>query len=95
MNALFDILLAALGLGMLTAVGLRYRRSRMFAMPLAAIWAIFWTLQAASAMGMSDRTHLLVVAIVAAVVTTIITVTIPYTIEDRRRKQAKADDLPG
>jgi hypothetical protein len=93
MNALFNMLMAAVGLVALTAVGLRYRRSRMFALPLAVIWAIFWTLQAASAMGMSDRTHLLIVAIVATVVTSIVTVTIPYTIEDRRRKQAKAGDL--
>jgi ABC-type proline/glycine betaine transport system permease subunit len=93
-TALVDKLIAIAGLGVFTTIGLLYPRSRMFAVPLAAIWAIFWILQAASAMGMSDRTHLLVVAIVAAMVTTIVTVKIPYTIEDQRGKQAKADALP-
>jgi hypothetical protein len=89
--ALMEILLSVMGLVALTAVGLRYRRSRMFVMPLAIIWMTFWTMQAAKAMGVSDRVHLLIVATIAGAVATVVAVNIPYTIEDWRKKQAKPD----
>ena len=86
MNALFNVLIATVGLSVFTAISMRYRRSRMFAAPLAIIWTTFWMLQAARAMGMSDRVHLLVVAVITTIVATVVAVTIPYTIEDRREK---------
>jgi hypothetical protein len=95
MNALWNGLIAVVGFCVLAGIGLRYPRSRMFAMPLAGIWGVFWTLQTAQAMGMSNRIHHIVVVMIAATVTTVITVIIPYTIEDRRKKQAKADDAAG
>ncbi|MFN8465376.1 MAG: hypothetical protein U0X20_07490 [Caldilineaceae bacterium] len=91
MDALLDALVAVIGLSALAVIGLRYPRSRMFAAPLAIIWTTFWKMQAAQATGVSNRVHLLIVAIIAAAVATVIAVTIPYTIEDRRRKQARRD----
>lgn len=90
-TALVDELIAIAGLGVLAAIGMRYPRSRILAAPLAIIWITFWTMQAAKATGVSDRVHLLIVAIIAAAAATVVAVTIPYTIEDRRRKQARRD----
>lgn len=64
--------------------------SRMFTVPFAGIWLTFWAMQTAEAMGVSNRIHLLIVAMVAVAVATVITVTIPYTIEDRRKKTGRA-----
>jgi hypothetical protein len=80
-----------IGLSTLAVIGMRYPRSRMFAAPLAIIWMTFWTMQAAQAMGVSDRVHLLIVAVIAAAVATVVAVTIPYTIEDRRKKQTNPE----
>jgi hypothetical protein len=76
------------GLGILTAIGLQYRRRRMFAAPFATIWAKFWMLEAAKAMGVSDHVQLLSIAIITAAGATVVTMTIPYTIEDRRKKNS-------
>lgn len=91
MNAVLDGLIALAGFGALAAIGMRYPRSRMFAAPLAIIWLTFWVLQTAEAIGVSDRIHLIVVAMITAAGATIVAVNIPYTIEDRRKKQAKPD----
>lgn len=91
MDALLDALIAVIGLSTLAVIGMRYPRSRVFAAPLAIIWTTFWTMQAAKAWGMTDRLHLLIVAVIAAAVATVVAVTIPYTIEDRRKKQARPD----
>jgi hypothetical protein len=89
-TALVDGLIAIVGFAVLAAIGMRYPRSRMFTVPFAGIWLTFWTMQTAEAMGVSNRIHLLIVAMVAVAVATIITVTIPYTIEDRRKKTGRA-----
>jgi hypothetical protein len=91
MNALLNGLIALGGFGALAAIGMRYPRTRMFTSPLAGIWLTFWVLQAAKAIGVSDRIHLIVVAMIAAAVATIVAVNLPYTIEDRRKKQARPD----
>ena len=91
MNAVLDGLIALAGFGALAAIGMRYPRSRMFTAPLAGIWLTFCVLQAAEAMGVSDRLHLIVVAMIAAAAATIVAVNIPYSIEDRRKKQARPD----
>jgi len=91
MDAVLNALIAVIGLGTLAVTGMRYPRSRMFAAPLAIIWTAFWTMQAAKVMGVSDRVHLLIVAVIATAVATVVAVTIPYTIEDRRKKQARPD----
>lgn len=90
MDALLDGLIAVAGFGALAAIGMCYPRSRMFTVPLAGIWLTFWVMQTAEAMGVSNRIHLMIVAMVAVVVATVTTVTIPYTIEDRRKKTGGA-----
>jgi hypothetical protein len=96
MFVLLNVLIAVAGLGIFTAISIRYRRSRMFTAPLAIIWMTFWILQAARAMGLADRLYLLVIAIIATAVATVVAVTIPYMIEDRRKKtgQAQRPHLP-
>jgi hypothetical protein len=84
MDALLDALIAVIGLSALAAIGMRYPCSRMFAAPLAIIWMTFWTMHAGQAMGMLDRVHLSIVAVIAAAVATVVAVTIPYTIEEWR-----------
>lgn len=91
MNAVLNGLIALAGFASLAAIGIRYPRSRKFTGPLAGIWLTFWVLQAAEAMGVSDRIHLLVVAMIAAAAATLVAVNIPYTIEDRRKKQVKPE----
>jgi hypothetical protein len=85
------MLIAVTGFGTFTGISMRYPRSRMWTAPLAVIWTTFWTLQAARAAGMTDRIHLLLVGIAATVVAAVFALTIPYTIEDRRKKQAGHD----
>ncbi len=89
-TALANGLIGISGFAALAAIGMRYPRSRMFTVPLAGIWLTFWAMQTAEAMGMSNRIHLLIVAMVAVAVATVVTVTIPYTIEDRRKKTGQA-----
>lgn len=90
MNALLNVLIAIVGLGVLTRISMRYLRSRVFAAPLAIIWLTFWTLQAARAIEISDRLHLLIIAIITTAAATVVAVTIPYTIEDRRKKTGRS-----
>ncbi len=91
MNAVLDGLIALAGFAPLAAIGMHYPRSRMFTAPLAGIWLTFWVLQAAEAMGLSDRIHLIVVAMITAAAATLVAVNIPYTIEDMRKKQTKPE----
>ena len=88
-TAIVNGLIAVVGFGALAAIGMRYPRSRMFTVPLAGIWLTFWVMQTAEAMGVTNRLHLMIVAMVAVVVATVTTVTIPYTIEDRRKKTGR------
>ena len=83
-------LIAVVGFSVLAAIGMRHPRSRMFTVPFAGIWLTFWAMQTAGAVGVSNRIYLIIVAMVAVTIATIITVTIPYTIEDRRKKTGKA-----
>jgi len=83
-------LIAVVGFSVLAAIGMRYSRTRMFTVPFAGIWLTFWAMQTAEAMGVSNRIHLLIVAMVAVTFATVITVTIPYMIEDRRKKTGRA-----
>jgi hypothetical protein len=94
-NAVLNGLIALVGVGTLAAIGMRYPRSRMFTAPLAGIWLTFWVLQAAEAMGVSDRIHLIVVVMIAAAVATIVAVNIPHTIEDRQKNAGGARRLIG
>jgi hypothetical protein len=74
---------AIFGLAFLTAIGMKFRQIRGFTVPAAIVWSVYWTMQAARQLNITDRFQLVIVAVAAGIIGTLTAVTIPYYCEDK------------